>query len=307
MTKFWLSDFEFSDGTVLVKKTGHQLPLNGALVNDVLTWMSFYSLAQGWRLWRRVTGHRRPRIAFLPDAPRPWYFVWPVLHAAGAIIEKDPERADIIFHFNDATLCEPAIPSELAHKNLLNFKCRDISKSTVAAAFQQATGRALAVDPRTHDGPMVEKSELNGAHDGRIVEGPREPLADKTYQRVVDNTIDGGMVEDLRCTCVAGKPILVLRKRRQQARRFANENSEVVLADPASCFTAAEMDEIRRFTQVLGLDWGGIDVLRDAGSGEIYFVDANKTDMGPPVALSLGEKLRATRRMARAFVAAYVP
>ena len=56
-----------------------------------------------------------------------------------------------------------------------------------------------------------------------------------------------------------------------------------------------------------GLEWGGVDVLRDNASGKIYIVDANKTDMGPPVALNLGDKLKATRRMAKAFVAAFAP
>lgn len=55
----------------------------------------------------------------------------------------------------------------------------------------------------------------------------------------------------------------------------------------------------------IGLDWGGVDVLRDRSSGRIYIVDANKTDMGPPVALKLGAKLRATRRMAQAFAVAF--
>ena len=49
-----------------------------------------------------------------------------------------------------------------------------------------------------------------------------------------------------------------------------------------------------------------VDVLRDRTTGKIFIVDANKTDMGPPIALQLGSKLRATRRMAKAFAAAYV-
>ena len=64
---------------------------------------------------------------------------------------------------------------------------------------------------------------------------------------------------------------------------------------------------IERFAADLGLDWGGVDVLRDRMSGRIYIVDANKTDMGPPVALKLAAKLRATRRMARAFAGAFAP
>ena len=50
-----------------------------------------------------------------------------------------------------------------------------------------------------------------------------------------------------------------------------------------------------------------MDVLRDRTSGRIFIVDANKTDMGPPVALKLGSKLRGTRRMAKAFAETFAP
>jgi phage terminase large subunit-like protein len=71
---------------------------------------------------------------------------------------------------------------------------------------------------------------------------------------------------------------------------------------PADVFSETEIALIRRFTQELKMDWGGVDVLRNRQDGRIYIVDANKTDMGPPVILKLGEKLCATRQLARAFV-----
>ena len=49
------------------------------------------------------------------------------------------------------------------------------------------------------------------------------------------------------------------------------------------------------------VDWGGVDVLRDRADGRLYIVDANKTDMGPPIALNLPDKLKATRMLAQAF------
>ena len=67
------------------------------------------------------------------------------------------------------------------------------------------------------------------------------------------------------------------------------------------------MDIIRNFTKEIRLDWGGVDVLRDSADGKIYIVDANKTDMGPPIALPLGQKLRATRRLARIFAEQLAP
>lgn len=305
--RFWFQDFEYHDGSILVKKTGHRVPASLGLAHDVFTWLSFYFFAQSWRTWRFVTGHRRPTIAFYPDKPRPWYFIWPVMHVAGAKLIEDTSRADIVFHFDDTTLTANPAPRTKPGATLVNFACDDVSKTRVADAWAKVAGYDLSVDPSAHHGPMVEKSELNAAHDGRIIEGPMEKLAGKTYQRLIDNEIDGGMVEDLRCCIVGGKPTVSFRKRRPLDRRFLNENTEVILDLPANCYTEDEIAVIERFCDEIGLDWGGVDVLRDRMSGRIYVVDANKTDMGPPVALRLGDKLKSTRRMARAFAARLSP
>ena len=304
--RLWITDFKYDDGAMLVKKTGHRVPLTFSLAHDIFTWFCFYFFAQTRRTWRRVTGHKRPTIAFYPDKPRPWYFIWPVTHVSGARLIDDVATADIVMQFDDSTETDNTVPMVRDGAKLVNFTCDDISKSTVAAAFGEAAGYSLSVDPTTHQGRMVEKSELNAAHDGRILEGPLDtPLPGKTYQRLVDNEIEGGLVEDLRCCIVAGSPVIVFRKRRPLERRFLNENVQVLLDEPRNCYTSDEIAVIERFAASIGLDWGGVDVLRDRSSGRIYIVDANKTDMGPPVALKLGAKLRATRRMAQAFAVAF--
>lgn len=306
--RLWTSDFEYVDGAIRVKKTGHRIAPNLSLVHDIFTWFCFYFFAQSWRTWRRLTGHRRPTIAFYPDKPRPWYFIWPVMHVSGAKLIDDVAVADIVMQFDDSTETDNAVPKIKKGARLVNFNCHDVSKSHVAAMFERASGYSLAVDPTTFDGRMVEKSELNAAHDGRILQGPLDAaISGKAYQRLIDNEIEGGLVEDLRTCLVGGKPTVVFRKRRALARRFMNENAEVILDEPRSVFAVDELALIERFALELGLDWGGVDVLRDRASGKIYIVDANKTDMGPPVALKLGSKLRSTRRMARAFAGAFAP
>jgi len=303
----WLADFTYEDGAVLVKKTGHRVPLSRVLFQDVFSWLSFFVLAQSWRTWRRLTGHKRATIAFHPDRPRPWYLIWPVMHAAGARVIDDAACADTVFHFEDRTRTTNTMPVMKPDARAVNFRCDDVTKSRVAEAFARVAGYELAVDPQAWSGPMLEKSEENATHDGRIIEGPRAPQPGKVYQRVVDNEVPGGLVEDLRCPIVGGDLSVVFRKRRALARRFENENMWVVLDQPGQVFSADEIDVIRRFAQEIGLDWGGLDVLRDRASGKIYVVDANKTDMGPPVALKLGDKLKATRRMARVFAERLAP
>ncbi|MEM8920816.1 MAG: hypothetical protein AAGB25_05575 [Pseudomonadota bacterium] len=307
LKSLWTSDFVLDDGVVLVKKTGARVALTFSLANDIFTWFCFYTLAQAWRIWRRVTGHKRPTIAFAPDKPRPWYLIWPVMHVAGAKLVDDTSQADIVMHFDDTTETVSAAPRVSDTARLVNFNCPDISKSFVAAAFERAAGYSLSIDPETFDGPMVDKSEINATHDGRIIVGPTPRETGRAYQRLIDNSIPGGLVEDLRTVTVGGEPILVFKKRRRIGRRFLNENVEVELASVSETFSREEIALIRRFTAEIGMDWGGVDVLRDASDGRIYIVDANKTDMGPPVALPLGQKLRATRRLARAFGTRFAP
>ncbi len=306
--RLWTDDFALDEGAILVKKTGARIVPDLALLHSIFTWFCFYFFAQTWRTWRRLTGHKRATIAFYPDKPRPWYFIWPVMHVSGAKLMEDVSTADIVMQFDDSTSTAHDLPRVKPGARLVNFSCDDISKSRVATAFAAASGYGLAVDPLTHSGPMVEKAELNAAHDGRIIEGPiAAPVPGRVYQQLIENEIPGGLVEDLRCCLVGGTPVVLFRKRRPLARRFLNENVEVLLDQPRAVFTQDEITVIERFAAEIGLDWGGVDVLRDRMTGKIFIVDANKTDMGPPVALKLGSKLRATRRMARAFAERYAP
>ena len=152
-------------------------------------------------------------------------------------------------------------------------------------------------------GLAVEKSEINAAHDGRIVQCPTTPVPGRVYQRVVDNRMpsDLNLVEDLRTSMVGGKPVVVFIKRREVTKRFLNTNVDVQLRTPEDMFTAEELEQISAFAREIGLEWGGVDVLRDRTDGKLYIVDANKTDMGPPIGLNLPDKIVATRKLSKAF------
>jgi hypothetical protein len=90
-------------------------------------------------------------------------------------------------------------------------------------------------------------------------------------------------------------------KKRPVSRRFTNDNSGCDLVMIEDAFSGEERAKIAEFARRLGLDWGGLDVLRDRADGRIYIVDANKTDMGPPIALPQADKLRSIMKLAHAF------
>jgi hypothetical protein len=293
-TKLQRRGYSIRGGVIHVHQTGAQIPLTLSFLHDFIRAISYFLPLSVWRAARRIVSPG-PAIWFTPHRPHGWYMIWNAAAWIGARMAKRPERADVAFYFEDATEGRPPQAHGLA---CINAKCDNVSKSHVAAVFEAVFGYSLAIDPSRAEGPAVEKGEINGAHDGRLVQCPCEPLPGRVYQRLIE-TGDDAAVEDLRTPCVGGEPVVVFVKRRPKDQRFANFNTSVQLADPAKVFTAAEREKIAAFAAAMNLDWGGLDVLRDRESGRIYIVDVNKTDM-PPLALSFAAKVRSTRLMGMA-------
>jgi hypothetical protein len=292
----WLTDFDWRWNGLYVRKTGAWVPFDHHIIAEVLAWFQFY-------LGVMALKPMGPAFSFAcaPERLRPWYLLWPVLRLAGGKQISDPAKADLVVHFEDATESRNAPPQMRADARLLNFSCPDVSKTRVADAFEAAFGYALAIDPLRHEGAAVEKSEENGVHDGRVVHCPTEPLPGKVYQKLIDaRGRDPNIVEDWRTPTVGGEGVCVYIKRRPISRRFTNDNSGCELMAIENAFSSEERAKIADFTRRLGLDWGGLDVLRDRGDGRLYIVDANKTDMGPPIALPQSDKLHSINLLARA-------
>lgn len=294
----WLRDFQFGLTHLVVRKTGARVPYSRFVIADVWAWFSYFAAAS------RMKPMGPPfTIAYAPERARPWYLIWAVARVAGARLVKEPTSADVVMHFEDSTYSPNDPPGRLKRDaTLVNYRCRDVSKTRVSEASATALGAPLAIDPTTYVGSAVEKSEINAAHDGRIVQCPMNASPGRAYQRLIDNRAENPeLVEDLRTITVGGKAICVFIKRRPVSKRFLNTNSETVMREPEDVFTPTELESIAAFTRAMGMDWGGVDVLRDRADGRLYIVDANKTDMGPPLPLPLPDKLIATRKLAHAF------
>ncbi len=298
----FFSEFEFTGGGILAKETGAEIRWSPEFARDALRIASFIGLVQGVRAARVVKGREpRAKICFFPKKPRSYYAIWPVCQLADVKIVDDPAEADLHFYFEDREFRTAPLRAP-SNRPAFNIGCHDIRKSVVSRVFGEVFGYSLTVDPRTHRGLAVEKSELNGKHDGRIVECPIEtPRSDRVYQRLVDNTFDGRDFVDIRTPVVGGKAPFVYLKRRTRDLRFSNENHRVDLAPVDAMLSKSEQEKIAEFTRAMALDFGGLDVLRDREDGRIYVVDANKTDMGPPSTLSGDDKLKAIRGIASAF------
>ncbi len=296
----WRKDFHWSWKGVVYKETGANIRFSKALFYDIYRW-AVYTLAEKarnpWPFGRKV-------VVCFPETIRPWYLLWGVITQAGGKIQsaKRIQKGLVAIHFLDHTMTKTEKPSDYALA--LNFDCNDIRKSHVSNVFKDVFGYDLMVDPSIYDGNMVVKSEDNGAHDGYIVKGPLGAKKGFVYQKVIDNRSPDNHVADFRCPTLFGRPTLVFIKERPESQRFENLNTKCRVEKPTNIFSTEELENISRFCQKMHLDFGGLDILRDAGDGRIYIVDVNKTDMGPPLALPLREKLRATDIIAKKFKAA---
>lgn len=285
-----LSDFDWSWRGVRVRETGAEIAFTPSLLWDVWRGGSYIC-----REALRRPGDALPiSVRYEPRAPRPWYLLWGTLRQAG--LRRRDGKPKLTIQFSDRTFTDAVITDH----ETINGACTDISKSHVAQVFESVFGYNLSIDPSQATGRYLEKGEENGIHDGQIHESPMQAKAGRVYQKLIDNRTEDGTVLDYRCPTVFGDIPLIFLKERPIDQRFANLNTGVRIADPADCFTSEERAQIRAFCAAMHLDWGGLDILRDGSDGRIYIVDVNKTDMGPPLALPMKEKLSAVKILGQA-------
>lgn len=276
-----------------MRETGAFVPFTPTLFKDIYLW---------WRYYLRET-RSKPIIneairdvACHPREIQNVYLLWGAMQQA-RLRPMGPETpTDLHFHFSDQTYINDNDKRPVG----LNHDCQDISKSKVAAVFEDVFGYALQVDPRTAPTPFICKSEINGKHDGFISYENREPEEGWVHQKLINTDTMNSTVLDLRCPTVFGDIPLIYLKERPIEKRFANMNSKCRLAKPEGYLTDEERKLIAQFCKKMKLDWGGLDILRDNTDKKIYIVDVNKTDMGPPLALPLKDKLASTRILGQA-------
>ena len=214
-------------------------------------------------------------------------------------------RPDTPALFNGTTVLKLAFDDRTekreAQPGFWNGHCLDISKSTLDRHHHDVFGYGVNVDPTTHSGLMLEKSEGNAVHDGCEIEGPIDPnqvKEDKVYQRIIDNRTESSLFEDLRVVVINGQVPVVYRKRKSGEVRYTNETVEVDLAEsPKTVLSEAEMVQIASISAKMCAEFAELDVLRDRQDGRIYCVDLNPTPYGPPAGLKESDRKSAVQQV----------
>jgi hypothetical protein len=253
---------------------------------------------------RFVRAHNRglavdaPVLNFCPMLPTPRAHIRTILNLLGMRIGTSAGPPGVTIAWDTRTGFSARHARSLP-PDAINRRCLDISKSVVDRAWAEAAGYSIQVDPLATDGPIVEKSEVNGRHDGRVRQGPLPRRRGFVYQRYVDAVEDGHILE-LRTGVIGGKVPVVIQKWRP-ATNWNHRTARSCVALPGEIYSATEIEHLLAFAQLIGLEYGELDVLRDRESGRIYVLDANRTPYGPPRKLAAAEADRAARWMADAF------
>ena len=161
----------------------------------------------------------------------------------------------------------------------INGECLDTSKSHVDAVWAEVSGYSIAVDPLTYAGPMVFKSEYNGAHDGRLVRGPVEKREGWVTQRFIDTRHDGRS-HGSRAVIIGSQMPIALDFWRSD-RHILHGPAHCMAKRPEEIYAPAEQQMLMSFAGRLGMDLGELDVVRDNELGLIYVIDANRTSFRP--------------------------
>ena len=262
-------------------------------------------IGKEWRFRKAVEAskqaHGQPQFVLVhPDWPSKRASIMAYVDALKWVVTN---RSEIPAQFNGTTVLRLAFDDRTekrqAQPGFWNGHCLDISKSTLDRHQHDVFGYGVNVDPMTHEGPMLEKSEGNAVHDGREIEGPLSQdylQSGKVYQRIIDNRTESGLFEDLRVVVIRGEVLVVYRKRKSGEVRYTNETAEVDLADsPKTVFSETEMDQIVSLSVKMRAEFAELDVLRDRQDGRIYCVDLNPTPYGPPAGLKESDRAVALR------------
>jgi hypothetical protein len=243
-------------------------------------------------------------VLFRPDIPEYRHIIYKICLLLGYRMTADPDKAvGAVIKWQDTTFPdrEAVLTSMAGDRTVFNLHCRDISKAHTDRIFREVFGYRLNLDPLAHVGPCVRKSNLNARHDGRVISCPIEPEPGFVYQKVIDNEVGDGLVQDVRVPVFKDTIPFVYLKYRSVERRFSNNNTRVELASAGDVFSPRERQSILHFCRRMGVDYGELDVLRHREDGRLYIVDVNTTPWGPPVQLSDEGQHTAIQQLATTF------
>src|SRR5438128_1697801 len=101
--RHWLRDFAWSDGRIVIRKTGIRLALDGVVVAEIASWAVYLVILAAATARARMRNSPGARLWFAPDRPRPWYMIRGAAMWGGLRMADTAADADAVFYFDDTT------------------------------------------------------------------------------------------------------------------------------------------------------------------------------------------------------------
>lgn len=302
----YFKGIRYHDKRIHVASTGAVIEIDKPFRQSLFAVVKIYLFFAARRIKQLFAPQKQTgTIAFHPQTPGPWYNIWQTTRLSGLKTISDVSEADVVFIFEDKTISEYDKNFE-RHENAvqINHQIDDISKDYVSDIFEDVFGYALRINPTAYTGRAIRKSNMNGTHDGVVIDCPIEPsgvMEGQSYQRLVDSTFNGETSEDLRVAFVFGQIALVYHKHKPLDDRFGTYYLSVDVKSALEVFSEEEVRLITLFCEKMGLDFGAIDVMRDKHDKRIYIVDVNKTCM-PVLSLTLKSQIESQGKISDALL-----
>lgn len=197
-----------------------------------------------------------------------------------------------------------ALEEVCAREKIINYHCTNISKERVEEVFEQVFGYSLRANTATA-GPMLRKSNYNGAHDGKVIQGPVTEIEEGVvYEKLLNNQLSENLFQDMRVTYLKGMiPLISLRFHDRECRFGKVRRATVEKVEDH--LSSREIEQIRHFCRQLGFEYGDLDLIRNRDDQRLYIVDANPTPsvpsssvMDPPLRTFMIQELSAAFKKA---------
>lgn len=261
------------------------------------------------------TLNKSKMVLFYPDEPLDFHIIYKILrflgHRTTSNAQHKCDLAILWWRDSNGSPYAPNRSNEFFKEsvgngiNILNIRCNDVSKARVNIVFEEVFGYSIQVDPEKYFGKCVMKLNGNGLHKGRIIDCPTSRRdGDFVYQKLIHNETADGFVEDIRVPIYGKRTPFVYLKHRAVKDRLIDRphtNTATSMAEVSKVLSEEELNKINIFAEIIGLDCGEVDVLRDQKDGRIYIVDVNNFPSGPPSPISNEEGNEAIIKLAETF------
>lgn len=243
---------------------------------------SFYFLHRSYLHFKKS---KPKQILFHPQLPGWQTGIHKILMNLGIGVTDNPsEPFTMAIFWEDRTFRRRRNKLDVLYstKKIINYHCTDISKEKVEEVFKQVFGYDLHANCHSIN-KMLRKSNFNGWHDGKVIQGPvLEKKKGFVYEKLLNNQISDNLFQDLRITYFNGIIPLISLRFHDRKNRFGN-TIKATIEKAEDHLTQEELKLIHYFCMHLGFEYGDLDLIRDRNDQRLYVVDANPVPTLPPV------------------------